>query len=764
VLWRRNKKPADQPAPKRPKKPRRPLYEWLIPTLMLALAFTAKALDPTPMQVLRNYTFDNYQRLKPRPYGGEPVRIVDLDDESIKRLGQWPWPRTLFAKLLERLGEAGVASVSFDGFFPEADGKSPRQIASALSDQNELRDLVSQLRDLPDNDDLLAATMKQVPTVLGFSLNDVPPDRPMKPKYGMVISGPDPKAFMRPSAGYVPNLPGLEDAAAGIGSINPGSDADGTFRRVPLVVAADKIYASLMAESLRVATGGTTYIVKTSGGSGEINYGQETGVVSVRLGGSQQNWIVPTDSEGAMWLYFTPELPEQRYIPAWKVLDGSADPEKLAGNIVFIGTSAIGLKDIRLTPFGYMPGVVLHAQGVEQILEETYLRRPDFAQGAELLALLLFGGFMILLLPRVGAVWGAAVGGAGVATGIGASWFAFAQYGWLVEPLFPAATASLLYVVSTFLSYFREERQKAQIRGAFSRYLSPALVEQLANDPSKLKLGGEMRNMTIMFQDIRGFTTISEQFDAVGLTKFINNFLTPMTDTVLSNKGTIDKYIGDCIMGLWNAPLDDPNHATNACRCAIAMRDRNYGPLAEKFKAEAEAEGRIYIPIKIGIGLNTGYCCVGNLGSEQRQDYSVLGDDVNLASRIEGQTKYYGVIIAISDKTKQLAPGFATLELDLLTVKGKTEPVLIHTLVGDEEFAKKPEFRAAEKIHDAVIAAYRAQRWDDAEKLCDEASLACDTMGVPMPGFYALLKERIEEFRANPPPADWDGVFVATEK
>jgi adenylate cyclase len=194
------------------------------------------------------------------------------------------------------------------------------------------------------------------------------------------------------------------------------------------------------------------------------------------------------------------------------------------------------------------------------------------------------------------------------------------------------------------------------------------------------------------------------------------------------------------------------------------MRDVNYGPLAAKYKAEAEAEGRKYLPIKIGIGLNTGLCCVGNLGSEQRQDYSCLGDDVNLASRIEGQTKYYGVIIAVSDKTKEEAPDFATLELDLLTVKGKTEPVRIHTLVGDEQFAKKPEFKQAEIVHNSVIAAYRAQSWDETERLCDEADQACVKMGVPMPGFYELLKERIADFRINPPPADWDGVFVATEK
>jgi adenylate cyclase len=763
VLWRRNKKLSDQPKPTRARRQRRPAYEWLILTLILLVAFLAKALDPTPMQVLRNYTFDNYQRLKPRPYGGEPVRVIDLDDESLKRLGQWPWPRTLFAKLIERLGEDGVASVSFDGFFAEPDGKSPQQIASALSGQDDLRSLVSQLRDLPDNDNVLAQAMKQVPTVLGFSLSETPPNWPMKPKYGVTISGPNPKPFLQHKPGFVTNLPELEAAAAGVGSVNPNSDADGGFRRVPLIVAADKIYASLVAESLRVATGGSTYIVKTAGGSGEINYGQETGVVSVRLGGPQQNWIVPTDGEGAMWLYLTPDVPE-RYIPAYKVLDGTADPEKLAGNIVLVGTSAAGLQDIRLTALGHMPGVVLHAQAIEQILEQTYLRRPDFAQGAELLALLLFGGFMIVLLPRVGAAWGAAVGGVGVVSGIAASWFAFTQLGWLVEPLFPAASASVLYVVATSLKYLREERQKAHIRGAFSRYLSPDLVEQVAADPDRLKLGGEMREITIMFQDIRGFTTISEQFDAGGLAKFINGFLTPMTGIVLKNRGTIDKYIGDCIMALWNAPLDDTTHAVNACRCALEMRDVNYGPLAEKIKGEAEAEGRKYLPIKIGIGLNTGVCCVGNLGSEQRFDYSVLGDDVNLASRIEGQTKYYGVILAISDKTKQMAPDFATLELDLLTVKGKTEPVRIHTLVGDEEFAKRSEFKAAEEIHDATIAAYRGQRWDEAEKLCDEANTACDRMGMPMPGFYNLIKERIEEFRVNSPPADWDGVFVATEK
>jgi len=283
----------------------------------------------------------------------------------------------------------------------------------------------------------------------------------------------------------------------------------------------------------------------------------------------------------------------------------------------------------------------------------------------------------------------------------------------------------------------------------------------LADDPTKLTLGGEMRDMTVLFCDVRGFTTISEQFDAVGLTRFINRFLTPMTEVIMDRRGTIDKYMGDCIMAFWNAPLDDPEHAANGCRSALRMLEER-DSLNAKLKEEAEAEDRKFIPVNIGIGLNTGSICVGNMGSEQRFDYSVLGDDVNLASRLEGQSKTYGVHIVIGENTANQVPDFAVVELDLIKVKGKTEAVRIFAVLGDDDEAKTERFQKLKVAHDALLQAYRGQQWEqvaELDRVC--RSLIGDYF---IEGFYDLIAERVEEFRANPPGADWDGVFVATSK
>ena len=312
---------------------------------------------------------------------------------------------------------------------------------------------------------------------------------------------------------------------------------------------------------------------------------------------------------------------------------------------------------------------------------------------------------------------------------------------------------------SSLVSYLRSESERTQVKGAFSRYMSPALVEQLARHPEKLKLGGELREMTLLFCDIRGFTTISEQFDPHGLTHFINRFLTPMTELILERQGTIDKYMGDCIMAFWNAPLDDAEHARNACRSALAMHAR-LKELNAEWEAEAKAENRRFIPVRIGIGLNTGPCCVGNMGSDQRFDYSVLGDDVNLASRLEGQSKTYGADTVIGPRTRECAPEYAALELDLIKVKGKTVPVRIHALLGGEELRADPAFRALEEKHGRMLAAYRSKDWDAAEALLEE----CRTAPFALKTLYDLYAGRIDVYRETPPPLDWDGSFAATSK
>jgi len=319
--------------------------------------------------------------------------------------------------------------------------------------------------------------------------------------------------------------------------------------------------------------------------------------------------------------------------------------------------------------------------------------------------------------------------------------------------------------VLTFSSYSRTAAERRQVRGAFSQYLSPALVEQLADDPDRLQLGGEMRSMTFLFCDIRGFTAISETFktDPQGLTKLINKFLTPMTDIIMERQGTIDKYMGDCIMAFWNAPLDDPAHYRHACESALAMFE--FLPkLNNQIEEEAKAENRQFHPIRIGIGINTGECVVGNMGSEKRFDYSVLGDAVNLASRLEGQSKNYGVNIVIGEETQADVPDFATIELDLIAVKGKEEAVRIYALLGDATMKADPAYQALIEKHDNMLKIYRSQKWDDAEAMLPECNEAAHKAGVDLSVLYELYSERMALYKWDPPPKEWDGVFVATSK
>ena len=398
---------------------------------------------------------------------------------------------------------------------------------------------------------------------------------------------------------------------------------------------------------------------------------------------------------------------------------------------------------------------------LDTIFTESSLSRRTDATGIELTGALLAGILMIILVPLIG-VWytlGLLVlllGGLA-----GGSWYLFDQELTLVDVTYPGFSTLAMWATLTVTSFSAEAAQRRQVRSAFGHYLSPALVEQLADDPDQLHLGGEMKDMTLLFADIRGFTTISEQFktDPEGLTALINSFLTPMTNMILERRGTIDKYMGDCIMAFWNAPLDDDDHARNACTSALAMFEA-LEPLNEEIKSEREAAGEPFYPIKIGIGLNSGMCCVGNMGSDMRFDYSVLGDAVNLAARLEGQSKNYSVGIVIGEATRDAVPDFASIELDLIAVKGKTEAVRIFALFGDPEMKASERFQALAEHNAAMLEAYRGQDWAAAR----EALGRCRNVDGAVEGFYQLYEERIAAYEAEPPAADWDGVFVATSK
>ncbi|MHA1537553.1 MAG: CHASE2 domain-containing protein [Alphaproteobacteria bacterium] len=731
---------------------------FVIPYAMLVLALALRVYDPWPVKQLRLLVFDSFQRLAPRQFdaGKSPVRIVAIDEASLKRLGQWPWPRTLLATLVDRLGQAGAAAIVFDVIFAEADGSSPENAIKRWPAGPALGELRKAAAALPSHDTLFAAALARTPSVTAFVLGRSANDTRPRLAAGLAFAGADPRAVLPGFAGAVSSLPLLETAARGNGSISFTPDRDLIIRRVPLFSRLGKrIYPSLSAEALRVAQGARGYIVKSVGASGEVGSGP--GIVAVKIG----RLTAPTDRRGRIVMYYRPMAP-QLYIPAWRVLAGQAGRAEIAGRIVFIGATAAGLRDLRATTLqAGVPGVEIHAQLIEQIVTGAFLRRPDFIAGIELVFVLVAGLGVLLLLPRIGAAWSSALGVAAILGAMIVSWLAYANAGWLLDPVYPSIAVVLTLLTGTTAVYLRSEAERRQVRNAFSRYMSPELVRQLAGNPGRLTLGGENREMSLLFCDIRGFTGISEGFaDAGELTAFINRFLTPMTGVILRHRGTIDKYMGDCIMAFWNAPLDDPDHAVHACRSALEMIEA-LATLNAEWAREAKRADKEFAPVRVGIGLNTGIACVGNLGSEQRFDYSVIGDEVNLASRLEGQSKTYRFDIIVGEKTRAAAPGFAMIEIDLIRVLGRTGTARIYALVGDETDAASDAFVQLAEANSAFLAAYRGRQWKDAQALAK----ACLGLGGPrLAGLYGMFAERIAGYIKTPPPKGWKGVYEAEEK
>ncbi|MGA0347475.1 MAG: CHASE2 domain-containing protein [Alphaproteobacteria bacterium] len=739
----------------------------LIPIITLILAILIGLLDPPPIQRLRLLGFDQIQRVEPRPYQKLPVRIVDIDEKSLEALGQWPWPRTVMAELLIKLQKAGAAAVAFDILFAEPDRTSPSTILKqwkkfeGISANPELSDLISKL---PDHDEVLASTLKRLPTVLGIMFDnsgDVR-DRP-DPKWSYAQQGNDPRRFFQSYSGVVKALDVLSSSTAGLGSINSALDSDGIIRRVPLFVRlnsgekfAKEIFPTLSVEALRVAQRASTYLLRSSGASGVESFGENLGLQEIRVGRIK----VPTAGNGQLWLHDTGHIPE-RYVSAIDLFESKSAVQKIRGHIVLIGTSAAGLKDIRSTPMETaIAGVEVHAMAIEQMILGQHLQRPAWMPGAEILWLFFLGAVLSFLIPRYGAFKCAFIALIGLAISIMTPWFAYSEYKLLVDPVYPSLVIVLIYVTGSFIAFLRTESEKKYVRGAFSRYLSPDLVEKLAEEPDLLKLGGETKEMTIMFSDIRGFTKISESMSASELTSFINEYLTPMTDIILQHNGTIDKYMGDAIMAFWNAPIDNPKHREEAAIAALAMM-RGLHDFNESLNEKSLADGKKRPPVSIGIGINTGTCCVGNMGSDQRFDYSVLGDTANVASRLEGQSKTYGVPIVVGEETVNSAPDFAWLELDLIRVVGKDDPVRIFALVGDSDTQTENWFSNVAKTNGLFLKNYRNQKWDDALMILEKLEKLNE---IDLSTFVDLYRNRISVHREQDLGPNWDGVYSATSK
>jgi adenylate cyclase len=721
------------------------------------------ASDPALVRGLETASLDLRFRLRGAMPPEPATVIVLVDDASLAKLGRWPLSRRVFARAVERLDRAGAGVIAFDLLFAEpeepisAELRRAAQTAAAGLSQTQDPDLRKALarlaEDDPDRD--FAAELRsngKVLLPLAFSFQGPAQAEPEQLSTQVYLrldqSLHEPLFPLQPHQAVLP-IAVLADAAAGLGHVNIAFDRDGEPRYDYLALPFSGDFVPSMPIRIAAAYRGLPW--------SEIGLALGDGV---RLG----DRLVPTDP--AMRLLVNYRGPRGT-IPTYSFLDlveGRLPADLFKGRIVLIGASFIGIADSYPGPFGNtpIPGTERLANIVDTILAGDFIREhpppwPSIVIGL-VAGLAVIAGLAASVLPTRLAALGGVIPILGWA---GGAQIAFERGLWLplVGPVLAlgAATVGVLLFRYGFVDH-----QRRVIHRAFRQYLAPDLVNALAAHPDRLQLGGETRMLSVMFSDIRGFTAISEQFKAnpQGLSRLINRgFLSPMTKLIMARRGTIDKYMGDCLMAFWNAPLDDPDHADHACASALAML-AELDRINRELAAEAAAEDRPFHAIHIGVGINTGECVVGNMGSDERFAYTAMGDAVNLASRLEGQSKTYGLAIVIGEATREAAPSCAALELDLIKVTGKEEAVRIYTVLGDAAYGKTPGFTELAERHAAMLRHYRAQDWNEAQAaLCQ-----CRGREPQLEPLYDLYEERLAYFAANPPATGWDGVFVALTK
>lgn len=677
---------------------------WL-PVGVLLGALLLQIADPSPLVALRHAVFDHYQRLRPRPKLDLPVRVVDIDEASLARFGQWPWPRTRIAELAGTLTRMGAAAVVFDVLFAEPDRTSPRQLLKLWQLPPPL---AAELAAQPDHDEVLAAALVGRSVVLGFVLRDQPGAAALPLPWRFVEQGPSPATALHEFAGRTDALPALEAAAAGYGALNFLPDEDGVVRRIPLVLGlAGAPQPSLIAEALRVAAGERNYLLRSSGA--EKGIPESLGIGSLAL---------PLTPSGEFWIHYAPSDPRNS-IPAWCVFPeaGAAriGADAVAGKIVLIGSSAAGLMDLRFSPLGgVIPGVEVHAQALEQILSGDRLQRPGWARAAELLALLLGGGALALVTLRLKALPAVAAMLLLAGGGIAAGWQAYG-HGLLLDPATPLLGTLAVYLSASLVRHRRAEARQRYLREAFARYVSPNLVRHLVAHPEALALGGERRRCSFVFTDLAGFTALMEKLDPAQAVAVLNTYLERMVEIAFAHQGTLDRIVGDAVAVLFSAPVPQADHARRALACALEMQ-----AFTHAYAAEVRAGG---IPLGgTRIGVHSGEVVVGNFGGESVFDYRALGDVVNTASRLEGANRYLGTWVCVSEACAAECPEAAMRPIGRLRLLGREGAVMAYEPEAAAGAGRAPlaDYRAAYSTlagedRAAALAAFEAlaRRWPE---------------------------------------------------
>lgn len=631
--------------------------------LGLSVASGLMLSDAPMLKSLRHAVFDQFQRWHPRPYSDTAVRIVDIDEASLARIGQWPWPRTKVAELLQTLHAAAPAAVGFDVLFTEPDRTSPEQVLPLWPLGSGERAALAQL---PRHDEVLAQALAGKPVVLGFAPTTEEQEgepgstqQQAPARYRYVQLGDAPSQLARYPSATLP-LPVLARNAAGIGALAFSPDGDGIVRRVPLVSQVGTALApSFTAELLRVGLGETNYLVRSTATGG--------GLQSVRIG----PLTVPTTASGEAWVHFS-QRREARTIPAWKVLAGDVPASELQGRLLLVGSSAPGLMDLRFSPLGEVnPGVEVHAQFLEQALSGQFLQRPDLLVGIELLAMLigsLVAVVAVLLLPPLGA---AALTACLLGALAASAWIAFRQHGLLLDPLTPGLAIMLNFFVAGLLRYQRAERQRRWVSQAFSRYVSPNLVSHILRNPEQLELGGHREVCSFVFTDLAGYTALMEKIEPTLAVRLLNDYLNGMVTIAFEHEGTLDRIVGDALAIMFSAPMRQADHRQRAFDCALALQKFSF--------AFAQAQQANGIPFgHTRIGVHSGEVTVGNFGGGTIFDYRALGDPVNTASRLEALNKRLGTRVCISEDSLNGCRPAAVREIGRVLLAGKTEALRVY--------------------------------------------------------------------------------------
>ncbi len=696
-----------------------------------------RALDPYPVRMTRLIYFDILQRLSPREYNPDlPVRVVDIDEQSLANWGQWPWPRTLVAQLVKNLGEYGAAAIAFDMLFIEPDRFSPSRL---LSDPA-LAGILTAERNAEklDNDVSFGLEIANWPVVLGAAARPSHEDRPVTPLAGIIEIGEAPTAGLVTVPNWTPPAPPLDRSAAGIGGVNVSPlGGMGIIRRVPVLWGGpDGTLPGLGIEALRVALGEPIIIAEGSQDEAGIMLAVEVG-----------DFRLPTTENGEVWVRYRRDNPNL-YLSADGIMQPPDNPNlrtEIEGRIILVGTSAAGLFDMHQTALGEsVPGVSIHAQLLEQILTGEMLSRSDVTAALELLSFVSLGLVVTVVMSRFGAVASFVAGGVSAAIVLGVSWLAFQNQLVLFDVTFPLLGGMANFGLLAGYLFISTEREKRVIRQVFSHYVAPEILDEMERSGHQLKLGGETQEITVMFSDIRGFTPLSESVSATDLVALLNQLFSKIGDQILQERGTIDKFIGDAVMAFWNAPVPVADHPCRAALAALLMRRA-----LVDFNASDVMKGRP--PIALATGCATGRACVGNIGSKSRFNYTVIGDVVNVAARIEQSCRHvdYDILVSCSvyENTKN---DMAMLEAGFVELKGRTDLEPVYVLVGNQEMLATPAFHKLEATHKTLITAIRnRQPHEQIEDICVDCVAQAQHIEPGLQRFYYALSSRAADFRSD---------------